>query len=169
MNTNKMTRAALLLALTLVFQSLRFVLPLPPFASTVLIGSLVNAGLLITVETAGLWPAVIIAVCTPLMAYLQQLLPLPVFILPVAAGNLLYVFLYALLMKRRWVATISAAIAKSLALYLCFLWLLSHIAIPPKLAGSLLFIMSWPQLLTGIAGGMIAMLIVKRLASINKA
>lgn len=49
----EVVRAALLLALLLVVQSLRFVVPLPPFVSMFAIGTLVNACLLISLEVAG--------------------------------------------------------------------------------------------------------------------
>ena len=49
----EVVRAALLLALLLVVQSLRFVVPLPPFISMFAIGTLVNACLLISLCNCG--------------------------------------------------------------------------------------------------------------------
>lgn len=49
-----LARGALLLALTLVFQSLRFLIPVPVFLSTFLIGTLVNMCLLVAVEEVGM-------------------------------------------------------------------------------------------------------------------
>jgi hypothetical protein len=95
-----LTRTALLLAITLIFQSLRFFIPIPPLFSTFLVGTLVNATLVIALNVAGLLPAVFLSVITPVVAYFQQLLVLPIFILPVAVGNLLYVSLFFLLRKR---------------------------------------------------------------------
>ena len=94
-----LTRTGLLLALTLVFQSLRFLIPLPPWMSTFLIGSLVNAALLVALQALGLRSALLIACVTPVVAWLQQLLPLLVFILPVALGNSLYIWLFSRLRR----------------------------------------------------------------------
>lgn len=168
MTTKIITRAALLLALTLVFQSLRFVIPITPFASTFVIGSLVNASLLVAAELTGLLPAAVIAVTAPITAYFQQLLPLPVFIFPVAGGNLVFICVYYFCLKKRWLAVIAAASLKTAALYFSFLYLLSLLTIPAKMSANLLFIMSWPQMITGVMGGLLAALIVRRLGAIHK-
>ncbi|MDR3560273.1 MAG: hypothetical protein P4N59_02360 [Negativicutes bacterium] len=157
-------RTALLLALTLLFQSLRFIIPVPPFFSTWIIGSLVNACLLVALETTGLYPAVVIAVTAPVVAYLQMLLPLPVFVVPVALANILYVSLFKTgLAWGRWQGITLAALGKTIFLYCAFAWLLTLIHIDSKLANGLLFVMSWPQLVTTVAGGVLATMIVKRL------
>jgi hypothetical protein len=162
--TTVVTRTALLLALTLLFQSLRLLIPLPPFFSTWVIGSLVNACLLIALETTGFYPAAVIAVVAPVMAYFQQLLPLPVFVLPVALANLLYVGLFKTgLSWGRWQAVTVAALGKTVFLYASFFWLLSFINLGAKLTAGLLFVMSWPQLVTTTVGGILATIVVKRL------
>lgn len=164
MDQRMLARAALLLALTIVLQSLRLIVPLPPFFTTFVIGSFVNACLLIAVETAGLGAALVIAAVAPIVAYLQQLLPLPVFILPVAAGNVVYVLLFRL--GRGWSragAIGLSAVGKTALLYFSFVWLLTLINLPPRLAQGLLFVMSWPQLVTTLLGGVLATVVVRRL------
>ena len=157
-------RAALLLALTLVFQSLRLVIPVPPFFTTFIIGSLVNACLLIALETAGLGAAAAIAVVAPVVAYLQGLLFLPVFIPPVALGNLIYVLLFkAGLARGRVLATLAAAAGKAAFLFAAFAWLLTLVSVPATLAAGLMFAMSWPQLVTTVAGGILATVVCRRL------
>ncbi len=159
-----LARAALLLALTVIFQSLRLIIPVPPFFTTFIIGSLVNACLLIALETAGFAAAVAIALVAPVVAYLQGLLFLPVFIPPVAAAHLLYVLIYKTLLARgRIAATLSATAAKTAVLFAAFTWLLTFINVPPKLAAGIMFAMSWPQVFTGIMGGVLATIVVKRL------
>lgn len=159
-----LTRTALLLAITLIFQSLRFFIPIPPLFSTFLVGTLVNATLLIAVKSAGLLPALFLSVIAPLVAYFQQLLLLPVFIAPVAAGNILYVGVYSLLQpKGELIAAGFAASAKTLLLYLAFIWLLGWVNVPAKIATGLLFAMSWPQLVTALTGAAIAQTVSKRL------
>ena len=116
------TRAALLLSLTILFQSLRLFIPMPPVFSTFLIGSLVNACLLVTVETVGLWPALMIGAAAPVVAWFQQLLPVPVFIFPVALANLVYVTIFFTLRnKMPWFGLVAAAAAKTLLLYMTIL------------------------------------------------
>lgn len=160
-----LTRTALLLALMLIFQSLRFFIPIPPLFSSFLIGTLVNATLIISLHTAGLFAALLLSVLAPLVAYFQQLLLLPVFIIPVAVGNMVYVSIMFLLGKRNgWLAATIAASGKTLLLYSSFFWMLhSWINLPPKIASGLLFVMSWPQLITALAGIMLASVLQRRL------
>ena len=161
-----LTRTALLLALTLLFQSLRLMIPLPVFMSTFLIGTLVNACLLIAAEAIGLRAALFISVMAPVVAYMQQLLPLPVFILPVLAGNVVYVLLFiAVFHWQRWLAIVIAGFGKTAVLYGFFAWMLTWVAVPAPMASGLLFVMSWPQLVTTIAGGFLAGIIVRRIGS----
>ena len=49
-----LVRGAMLIALTVVLQSLRLFIPLPPMASMFFIGTLVNMMLAVTVRLAGL-------------------------------------------------------------------------------------------------------------------
>jgi hypothetical protein len=165
-----LTRAALLLALTLLFQSLRVIIPLPAAFSTFLIGSLMNACLLVALLTVGLWPALLIAVMIPLAAYLQALLPLPVFVFPVAIGNVLYILFFKLLAAnwREWQAIAAAALGKMLWLYFSFFFLLSFLSLPAKMSAVLLMIMSWPQFVTGSIGGAVAIIIRKRMKFLGK-
>jgi len=79
-----LTRTALLLALALLFQSIRLLIPIPPLLSTFLIGSLMNSCFLIAAEMAGAGPAIVLVSLVPIVAYFQQVLPLPIFIIPVA-------------------------------------------------------------------------------------
>ena len=163
-----LTRTGLLLALTLVFQSLRFLIPLPPWMSTFLIGSLVNAALLVALQALGLRSALLIACVTPVVAWLQQLLPLPVFILPVALGNSLYIWLFSRLRRAgsEWLAVGCAALGKAAFFFLAFRGLLSMLELPPALSAAILFVMGWPQLVTGLIGGFIAIYAWRRLERI---
>jgi hypothetical protein len=163
-----LTRTGLLLALTLVFQSLRFLIPLPPWMSTFVIGSLVNAALLVALQALGMRSALLIACVTPVVAWLQQLLPLPVFILPVAVGNSLYIWLFSRLRRAgpAWLAVGSAALGKAAFFFLAFRGLLSMLELPPALSTAILFVMGWPQLVTGLVGGFIAIYAWRRLEKI---
>jgi hypothetical protein len=163
-DNRRLTRSALLLAIALLLQALRLIIPIPPMLSTFLIGSLVNTCLLVSAQAVGLSPACMLGVAMPVAAYFQQMLPLPVLILPVAAGNIIFICLFLLLAKKTvWAAVGTAAIGKTVFLYGAFTWLLTLVAIPAKIAAGILFVMSWPQFITGIAGGSVALLIMRRL------
>jgi len=80
--TRTITRTALLLASTLILQSLRLVLPLPPQTSMFLIGSLVNLCFVLAVLKIGWKSGLLIALVTPVFAYVEGMLPfLPLFFL----------------------------------------------------------------------------------------
>lgn len=162
MNGKILTRTALMLGLTIIFQSLRLLIPLPVFLSTFLIGSLVNASFLITYELVGLWSAMIIVTIAPIVAYFQGMLLLPVFIVPVAIGNAVLVLVYHLLRNIKKAAVFFAAFTKTLVLYSLFTWLLTFIVINPKIAAALMFAMSWPQFVTGIIGGVLSLIVVAK-------
>lgn len=164
MKLRQLVYTALLLALALTMQSLRFFIPLPAVLTTFLIGSLVNACILIAVDTAQLTGAILIAVVTPVMAYVQQLLLIPLFILPAALGNSFLAILYWLLRRRpTGIRICLAAAGKTILIYGCFVWLLSLLAFPVPIAKALLFVMSWPQFVTGVVGGCMAVILIKRL------
>jgi len=163
MPTNKLTRTAMLLALTLVFQSLRLIWPVPGVALNFIIGSLVNTVLLTASATVGIRAGFLIAWAAPVTAYLQGMLPLPVFIVPVAAGNMVYIMLFCLHNRTGFIpATLLAAAGKTLCLYFSFRWLLTFIDFPAKAATALLTAMSWPQLITAVAGAVLSKIIVTR-------
>ncbi len=165
----KMTRASLLLALMIVLQSLRLFMPVPPFLSMFVIGSAVNACLLVAVETAGWQAAIVLAFAAPVIAYVQQVLPLPVLMLPVAAANIIYILGYKILLPtNRWLAIGVAAALKMAGLYYAVSWLLMAVDIPEILATVLKMMLSWPQFITGAVGGILCFLVVARLQSTRR-
>jgi hypothetical protein len=162
-----LTRTALLLALALLFQSLRFFLPVPPAFSTFLIGSLVNMALLVAALEAGVKAAVFIGLVVPVVAYLQQLLPVPFFILPVACGNTALIFLFQIALRFGALpAILLAATGKAVIVYGLFIFVLTFIDLPPQAAAALLFAMGWGQLVTGCLGGFLAVTVHKKLRGI---
>lgn len=92
-NIRKMVVTALLIALGIVFQQLRFVLG-DSIVTTYIIGSLVNLCLIVAATAVGLWSGVSVAAVTPLIALLQGHATLPM--VPwIVAGNAVLVLLYA--------------------------------------------------------------------------
>ncbi|GBG58525.1 hypothetical protein SPFL3102_03892 [Sporomusaceae bacterium FL31] len=164
MSIRKMNRTALLLALMIVFQSLRLYLPIPSFVSVYIIGSMVNACLLLAASMVGWKAAFVLAVTAPVVAYLQQVLPLPVLILPVAAANLAYVTGYLVLAGQNKVLAISMATAtKFMIVYLTVIGLIQYIGITGNMAAMLTMMLGWPQWITGFGGGAIFFAVHKKL------
>lgn len=167
-NYQMLTRTAMLLALTLLFQSLRMVIPIPLFLSVFIIGTLVNACLLIASQIVGVKSGVAIAALAPVVAWFQQLLALPIFIIPVGFGNIIYIMIFQVLIKKGPVLALSiAAIAKAATLYLSFMWLLALLDIPSSITTGIMLVMSWPQVVTAFLGGIMAIVLLKRLRMIS--
>ncbi len=93
-NIRKMVATALLVALTVVFQQLRFVLG-DSIVTTYIIGSLVNLCLIVAATAIGLWGGVAVAVISPVIAFAQGHLPLLQMMPWVMAGNAVLVVFYA--------------------------------------------------------------------------
>ena len=119
-------------------------------------GPLVNALLLIAVETLGLWPAIALGLVTPLAGLLHGVLPLPLTVMIpfIMLGNATLVGVYSALRGRnRWLALGVAALAKFGVLYVAVTFVAPlKIAMPAAIVA----MMSWPQFVTAIAGGMLA-------------
>ncbi|MEG0798192.1 MAG: hypothetical protein RSE47_07570 [Acidaminococcaceae bacterium] len=163
---NKMKmRGALLLSVALILQELRLVLPLPTLASVFIIGTLLNAALVVATRFSGLFAALAIATALPIVAYLQGHLLLPLLIPIVALGNCLFV----IICDKFWGKGIFiiAPLLKTFVLYSASLFLLSQFGIPTTMANVILFGMGWPQLVTGIVGILLAVKLEKRLHTVK--
>lgn len=157
----RLVYGALLLALAVGVQNLRLILPLPPFGSMFIIGSLINMLLLLSGRLAGL--AYTIGSCLLLagIAFLQGQLPI-FFVIPVAIGNGIFAFLGIFFWRSPllWLAPF----IKAAYLWAMTLFLLSQVVHMPAAAGAaLLFMMSWPQIITGLSGVILARFIWQRL------
>ena len=164
----KITRTALLLAVTLLLQGLRLVIPVPPQISLFFIGSLVNACLVIAVLRTDLKAGSVIAVAAPIFAYFEGMLPLPFFIPVVAVGNLIYVvFIWALQqygLRKLYIA----AFLKAIVLFGGFSLLFALVQVPSKITHMILFAMSWPQIVTGIIGLVVGYAVSQRLKKVDR-
>ena len=157
------TRTGLLLAATLLLQGIRLLLPIPPQVSMFLIGSLVNACLVLAVLKIGWKSGLIVACITPVFAWLEGMLPFLPFIIPVAVGNSALVgAVYRLRAYTLW-GLYGAAVCKTAVLYGSFYLLFGCVEFPPAVRHMILLSMSWPQLGTGVLGGTIAYRIAGRI------
>lgn len=126
-------------------------------------GVIVNAALFSSVILLGFRNAVLIAVFPSLIAVLSGTLPavLAPMIPFIITGNILLMFIFSYLRKRMFLGIALASIVKFL-----FLYSFSMIVIKGQIAGKIIAMMSWPQLLTALGGGIVAYLILRSLKKI---
>ena len=168
------TETAVMLALLVVLQALT-----KPLGQLVT-GSCVNAVLAITVLVVGVSGGITVAVISPICAFILGIAPNFITVLPIMLGNACYVFvLYMILgrtMKPLWkqpVAVIGAATVKFAVLYVLVVEVICKLAsgallgkkigsivvLAPPMLKMLPVMFAWPQLITALIGGTVAILI----------
>ena len=176
MKTNKwlllVVQTALLLALTLIFQIyVRSMLP-AGIINTLVVGSLVNLCLFAAAGTVGWRGSLAIAILSPVVAAFMGHLPTPLLIPFVAVGNAVLCVLFELVIRKHesavatWSAVAIAAVAKTVTLYLLVVLVFNNLlaagtGLPTKLIAALAINFSWPQLVTAVIGGAIAVPVIK--------
>lgn len=165
--TRKMIFSALFLTLAVLIQILGKNIPQ---INQFFVGPMVNALLLLTVYFAGLKWAILIGILTPVLAFFAGVLAAPMapFIPFIAVGNLLYSSVFSLLKDHRlgeFTAIGLASFLKFLFLFLSATQLIDVIAlgIPEPVKTKLAVTMGFPQLLTALAGGFVAVAFYKML------
>ncbi|MBN1572813.1 MAG: ECF transporter S component [Deltaproteobacteria bacterium] len=159
--TKVIARTAILLALTAAIQIAgryftSFLGPMNMF----IVGTLVNACLLISVEYAGIKGASVIAFVTPFTAVLTGA-PVPIPFLPfIGIGNFILVLVFYLL-KRRIYGIGVGAILKFSFLFASVAIFLKMTSLPAKLVGALYFAFSWPQIVTALLGGVVYLAVTR--------
>ncbi len=164
-----LTETALLLAMLIALQALT-----KP-AGQIVTGSCVNGILAMAALAVGLTSGLVIALLSPVLAFLLGIAPQLVTVPAIMAGNCVFVVILAVLAgKGKWVlwrqipAWIGAAAAKFAVLYLlvtqiiCGLLsqeLISAGVLKVPMLNKLPVMFSWPQLVTALIGGGLALLI----------
>ena len=158
MNSKKMVRGALLVALALALQSLRMVIPMPLPMSTFIIGTLVHMMLGLTLKFNGLTAAMFLGFLLPLTAYMQGQVAIVLLVPVIWLGNLLFVLvLHMLSGNNRLLKLLVAPLAKACVMAVCALGVVKLVALPnPAMRTSILFAMSVPQFITAICGILLA-------------
>ena len=156
-----LVRAALCLAVASIAQGIRLLLPLPPVASMLLIGTVVNLCLSFAVWGSGLLYAGILCLLLPLFAFMQGHLPILPMIAVVFLGNL--VFCIVLKQKKQWKHFVFAPLLKAVTLWACTGILCNLFHVPQKAAYMLQISMGIPQWTTALLGVLAAALLWKRL------
>jgi hypothetical protein len=130
-------------------------------------GPLINALLILTVEWGSVSEAICVGMVTPVGAALRGILPLPLLVMIpfISLGNAILVGSYGFFRQRnRWLGLGLGASAKALFLYSTSMILTARplhiemggreqVAVMPE---AYLTMMSWPQWLTAMAGGLLA-------------
>ena len=164
------TETAIMLALLVTLQALT-----KPMGQLVT-GSCVNAVLAVAVLVGGLWCGVTVAVISPVLAYLLGIAPQILTVPAIMVGNAVFVLLLHFLadpsgkkLVKQVIAWVVAAVAKFAALYAIVVWVICGVLAESLLASGMLkqpmlkvlpATFSWPQLITALIGGAVALLIV---------
>ena len=160
-----LARGSVLLTMAIVAQEIRLFLPLPPLLSIIVIGTMLNAIMVIAVRYANLTAAVIISAVLPLFAFFQGHVIIPLMIPVIFLGN----FVLVLVCSKFWGKgiIIIAPVLKTFTLYSLSRILLGMLGLQNKVVDAILLSMGWPQLITAILGIILAMQLEKRLISIK--
>lgn len=163
------TETAIMLALLVSLQALT-----KGFGQLVT-GSCVNAILAISVLVGGLGSGITVALISPVLAFLLGIAPQILTVPAIMAGNTVYVVLLYVIagnsknIVRKVIAWLVAAVAKFAALYGIVVGLICGVLADGLLAAGTLkepmlkalpATFSWPQLVTALIGGAVALLIV---------
>ena len=161
-----LARGSVLLTMAIVAQEIRLFLPLPPLLSIIVVGTMLNAIMVIAVRYANLTAAIIISVVLPLFAFMQGHIIIPLMIPVIFLGN----FVLVLVCDKFWNkgVIILAPVLKTFTLYTLSRILLSMLGLQNKVVDVILISMGWPQLITAILGIILAMQLEKRLTSVQR-
>lgn len=179
-NIRRITETAVMLALLICLQWAGSLIP-APMAKQIVTGSFVNCVLAVTVLLVGLWGGVSVALISPVFAYGLNIAPNLITVLPIMLGNLCFVLLLHFLLgkslKPVWkqpLAVVVAAAVKFGVLYGLVVEVIcgsasglflgkkvgDAILLAPKMLTMLPSMFTWPQLITALTGGFLAIFIL---------
>lgn len=142
----------------------------PMFHNQLATGPIINAILFISAVVLGLERTLFICLVPSVIAMSVGLLP-PVLapMVPfIMISNVLMVFVFYYVKKSNyWLAIVLASFIKFLFLYLTSFTVV-NLVIKKELAASIITMMSWPQLLTALAGGVLAYFFLKFIGKSDK-
>ncbi len=164
------TQTAVLLALLIALQSIT-----KPFGQYVT-GSCVNAVLALAVLVAGWGSGLTVALVSPLLAFFLGIAPNPFAVPAIMVGNAVYVALLRWICgncRKFWrmaVGWIAAAAGKFATLYFVVVVLICNVFADKigKAAKVLQATFSWPQLITALIGGAVALSVTPILKKVLK-
>ncbi len=163
------TETAMMLALLIALQWVTSFVPKP--AGQFVTGSFVNAVLAVTVLAVGLGSGLTVALLSPIFAFLLGIAPNLVTVPAIMAGNAAFVTVLKLTagnkLLQKLLAWLTSAAVKFGLLYFLVVQVICGVAAQPLLAQGLLkgpmlkmlpAMFSWPQLVTALIGGGVALL-----------
>ncbi len=169
------TETAVLLALLVVLQAVTSS-TIPKPVQQFVTGSCVNAVLAVSAIFVGLSSGLIIALVSPVLAYLLGIAPQLVTVPAIMVGNAVFTAMLWMFMKgeKTPLATqaagwVLAAVAKFATLYFLVVKIICGLAAAPLLEQGLLkepmlkmlpTMFAWPQLITALIGGGVALLVL---------
>ena len=152
MNTKRLVVGALLVAIAVILQASRLIMPLPPLLTTFIIGTLVNMMLVLCVRLNGFTSAAVLSILLPIFAYMQGQLLLPMLIPVVALGNVLFAYFVERL-KSGVLGYIIPPVVKAVSMCASAYVVIAFLGIESvAMQKGILFAMSVPQLVTGFTG-----------------
>ena len=178
-NIRWITQTAVMLALLICLQWVGSFVP-DQLTKQLITGTCVNGVLAITALMVGLSSGITVALISPVCAFLFGIAPNIITVIPIMLGNSCYVVLLSLLVKKfadrpvfNYGALAVAAVAKFAVLYLLVVQVVCNLAsgallgqklgsfvlLAPPMLKMLPVMFSWPQLVTALAGGILALLI----------
>lgn len=133
-------------------------------------GPIVNAVLFISTVVLGAGAGALIAFLPSMISVFTGLLPLP--LLPmvpyIIMGNVILVLIFGSLRKKNfWLGVLSASVLKFIFLFLASSFIVNLFikeSLPPKIIA----MMAWPQLITALAGGIIAWAFLEKFKKLKK-
>jgi hypothetical protein len=163
------TETAVMLALLVCLQALT-----KPMGQLVT-GSCVNAVLAVSALVGGLGCGIVVALVSPVLAFLLGIAPQILTVPAIMVGNSVFVVLLSWLadktgknLVKQVIAWIAAAVAKFASLYAIVVWLICGVLSENLLASGVMkapmlkalpATFSWPQLFTALIGGAVALII----------
>lgn len=174
------TQTAVMLALLICLQWAGSLVTVQP-AKQLVTGSFVNCVLAVTVLYVGMSSGVTLALVSPVFAFVLQIAPNFVTVLPIMVGNVCYVVLLRLLMKgakqKKWLCPVAlgaAAAVKFGVLYALVVKVIcgaasgalmgkkigTTVVLAPKMLKMLPGMFGWMQLVTALTGGALALMIL---------
>ena len=176
------TETAAMLALLICLQWVGSFIP-EQMTKQLITGTCVNAVLAVTVLLVGLSSGITVAVISPVCAFLFNIAPNLITVVPIMLGNVCFVVLLRLLMNkaiwRQTLALIAAAVVKFSVLYILVVKIVCGVAsgallgkklgekvlLAPPMLKMLPTMFAWPQLVTALVGGGAALLVASALRS----
>jgi hypothetical protein len=130
----------------------------PLVGNQLVTGTIVNATLLIAVAMLGVSGGLIIAIVPSTIALATGLLPVVLApMLPfIMVGNILLVLTFGFLKNTNyWLGAVTGAVLK-FGFLTAMIGIVAHLLINQNLVSSVAYMLSWPQLVTALAGSLLA-------------